>query len=281
MRRGRVPLGVLVLLLSTGCGRATVGAGPHSPTTASGLTPAATKSAPIPAGTPTSSATVVASPPDVVPPAGVAGATLLQAPTSPLVGTLEPASGCASLADRGWVANCGQVTTTAGPVTWVVETDPPAAWCSPWCYPKRAYVFVPGPGLQWHLALVYADDSGASDYVVTATTVSLPSGANDLVVAVRSTGSGAAVSLDIVSGPAVVAHAGEYDTGYATIGPSRVDLFGRVADTPTEAHAAWQLREHDALEFVGGRWAFTKSTSPTPLPYPSPYPGFPEFPASG
>jgi hypothetical protein len=150
---------------------------------------------------------------------------------------------CTSLADDGWTPTCGFASVKGGgTVVWLVEEQAVA---------RRVFVWGAGGsgGGNWRVLLQAVDETGAKWSSVTARVLDLSGdGKDEIVVGYRaaSGGSGGALAVDVVEGPAQVAVHRDLAKGVARVSPGQLDTWASSSPAGTF--------QHDVVRWQDGAW---------------------------
>jgi hypothetical protein len=201
--------------------------------------------------------------PSTTPPGEVVDGTgaILVRPASPGQRRLDPARGCASLADSGWGnVQCGVVRGNGAVLTWLTEARPgrygvPAT---------RTYVFRAGPSRIEEVALEGFDDQGSRFSGVKVRVDSVAAdGFSDIVFGFRNQGTAQVLSVDVVHGPGMVAVHRDLAKGAARTATGQLDTWSAVLATHGQ-DCCPKSYEHDTIREVDGAWRIVARASVAP-----------------
>jgi len=230
---------------------------PESTTTTFDLMPEPT--VPTTSG-PASTTTTTAAPSPVVSAAGA----VLRAPSGSGSATRKmTGEDCSTLAADGWSAECGIVVVKGGGrVVWLVESKPVSVG-SP-TRARRAYVLAPAPSGgwggsgSWRVALEALDENGTRWKAVGVRALDVSEdGADEVVWGFRAAGSGGALAVDVVEGPApgsVTAHV-DLRQGSARVSTGQLDTWSHVSGSGSTARF-----QHDLIRWRDNAWRVVSRT---------------------
>jgi hypothetical protein len=183
-----------------------------------------------------------------------AAGAVMRPPTTTVTRPMGP--GCATLAEPGWMADCGAAHAAGGDLVWMIETGPGGAGL-------RASVWAHDSGPTWREVLTAADlDGGRYDHMKARVADISGDGFDDIAFGFGVIGTQQLLQVDVVDGSkSVVAHR-DLAHGAARVANGQLDGW---SGRDTASGPQWV---HEVIRYQSGAWRIVSSTVVAPSAVP-------------